>query len=224
MGRRALALEVAPALFVAVLVAVGAWTPARVIGAPGGGLTVATSATASPVGVAGNAYESPTFGWRVTWDEDVWAVEEAWSRGGTDRLRLGTGTSAVTFSAYRAHGGDAARCIRQPIAFRPTQPGTTEVAVVEGPSGDAARTWVVLTFRFTEEDGGRAWEIREYAECRALVPGEAVLVIDFLAVADEYDAHAPLLEDLLAAIVIPEGEDRDEAAAGGTPVAGTPVP
>ena len=151
----------------------------------------AASPVAAQAGVAGNAYESPTFGWRLAWDADVWAVEDAWSREGTDRLRLGTGTASVHFSAYRAHDGDAARCIRQPIAFRPTQPGTTDVTVAEGPSGDAARTWVVMTFTYQAEDDGRAWAIREYAECRALVPGDAVLVIDFLAVAGEYDDQFP---------------------------------
>ena len=175
----------------------------------------AASPAADRAGVAGDAYASPTFGWRLTWDADGWAVEDAWSREGTDRLRLGTGAASVHFSAHRAHGGDAAGCIRQPIAFRPTQPGTTDVRVAEGPSGDAARTWVVLTFVYEEEDGGRAWAIREYAECRALVPGEAVLVVDFLAVADEYDDQFPLLEELLAAIVMP---------GRGTPLVGTPVP
>jgi hypothetical protein len=176
--------------------------PPRVDHAQASSPVVATPA-ATPAGVTGNAYESPTFGWRVSWDDEVWSVEEAWSRGGTDRLRLGTGTSAVTFSAYRAHDGDASRCIRQPIAFRPTQPGTTDVREVEGPTGDAARTWVVLTFVFTEEQGGRAWEIREYAECRSLVPGAAVLVIDFLAVAEEYDEHFPRVEELLSGIDLP---------------------
>jgi len=179
----------------------------------------AATPAADQAGVAGDAYASPTFGWRLAWDADVWAVEDAWSRGGTDRLRLGTGAASVWFSAYWAHGGDAVRCIRQPIAFRPTQPGTTDVAVAEGPSGDAARTWVVLTFVYKEEDDGRAWEIREYAECRALVPGEAVLVVDFLAVAGEYGDQFPLLEELLAAIVLPAGGTR-----GSTPPAGTPTP
>jgi hypothetical protein len=174
--------------------------------------TPVASPAATPAAVTGNAYESPTFGWHLTWDDDVWSVEDEWSRGGTDRLRLGTGTSSVHFSAYRAHDGDAARCIEQPIAFRPTQPGTTDVTVVEGPTGDTARTWLVQTFVFTEEQGGRDWEIREYAECRSLVPGEAVLVIDFLAVADEYDDHFPLLEELLAGIVLPSQADRAETA------------
>ena len=66
-----------------------------------------------------------------------------------------------------------------------------------------------------EEDGGRAGAIREYAECRALVPGEAVLVVDFLAVAGEHDDRFPLLAELLAAIVLPGGD---------TPPAGTPTP
>ena len=87
----ALALGLAPGLLVTALVAAEAPMPALVVGAPAGSPAVATPATASPVGIAGNAYESPSFGWRVTWNEDVWAVEEAWSRGRTDRLRLGTG-------------------------------------------------------------------------------------------------------------------------------------
>ena len=155
----ALALLVAAA--VAALVPAGSRVPSAGASARAGSPVAATPA-ATPAGVTGNAYESPTFGWRLAWDDDVWSVEEAWSRGGTDRLRLGTGagTSAVTFSAYQAHDGDASRCIRQPIAFRPTQPGTADVRVVEGPTGDAARTWLVLAFVFTEEPGGAPGRLR----------------------------------------------------------------
>ncbi len=81
-----------------------------------------------------------------------------------------------------------------------------------------------MTFTYKAEDDGRAWTIREYAECRALVPGEAVLVIDFLAIAGEYDDQFPLLEELLAAIVLPvEGTppsgDKLEAPPGPEAVA-----
>jgi hypothetical protein len=175
-----------------------------------------TALTEGPSGVAGTTYASPAFGWRLAWDPAVWAVDEAWSRGGTDRLvlRLRDDTAVVAFSAFRGHGGDAARCIRQPIAFRPAQPGTTDVRVVAGPGGDAARSWVEQTYAYAEA-GGRIRRFGEYAECRSLVPGEAVLVVDFRAPVAAYASRLPRLEGLLTAVVLP-------AAGAATPVAATP--
>ena len=215
MKRRASALGLAPAALVAALAALP--------GAPvTGAVQDATPAAGEDrAGVAGATYASPGFGWRLAWDEEVWRVEEAWSRGGTDRLRLstgnGAGAAAATFSAFRGHGGDAGRCIRQPIAFRPAQPGTTDVRVAHGPEGGAARTRVELAFVYTDP-GGRARAIREYAECRALAPGEAVLVVDFFAPAETYPEHRRALEALLAAVVLP-----GVVAPGATPGA-TPAP
>ena len=180
--------------------------------------------TAGPGGVTDATYRSPAFGWRLTWDEGVWRVEGAEPGGDSDRLRLGTGrgegAASATFSAFRGHGGDAARCIAQPIAFRPTQPGTADVRVTRGPEGDAERTRVEMAFAYTDP-AGRTRRMREYAECRALVPGEAVLVVDFFVPADSYPEHRRALEALLAAVELPEG------AAGATPAgtsASTPEP
>ena len=222
MRRRAFARGLAPAVLVAALAVLVA-----LLGAPAAGVAAqaatpaATPAAGDRAGVAGATYASPGFGWRLAWDEEVWRVEEAWSRGGTDRLRLSTGSgagaAAVTFSAFRGHGGDAGRCIRQPIAFRPAQPGTTDVRVVHGPEGGAGRTRVELAFVYTDP-GGRARAIREYAECRALAPGEAVLVVDFFAPAETYPEHRRALEALLAAVVLP-----GVVAPGATPGA-TPAP
>jgi hypothetical protein len=214
MRRRAFARGLAPAALVAALAALP--------GAPvTGAVQEATPAAGEDrAGVAGATYASPLFGWRLAWDPAVWAVDEAWSRGGTDRLRLGTGSGAgAAAGPSRPSAATAATPALHPAADR-LPPGPARHHGRPGgprPGGraaaDAGRAGVRV-----HRPGGRARAIREYAECRALAPGEAVLVVDFFAPAETYPEHRRALEALLAAVVLP-----GVVAPGATPGA-TPAP
>ncbi len=150
-------------------------------------------------GVSGDSYRSPTWGWSLTWDPAVWTVEGTSSEDGVDVLQLGTADYTVSFRAAQEHGGSSLACAESWIQSRRNLEGIEGFVVTEGPVGDTDRAWVRLTFTYPA--GGRS--IEEYAECRSLAPGRAVLSIDFYAYTERFAAGWPLVEDLLAAIVLP---------------------
>src|SRR5688500_14406430 len=65
---------------------------------------------AAKAGVDGNAYENPTFGWTISWDE-TWVVEAEDETDDGDLLELTDNLSFVYFESYEGYDGDPEACI-----------------------------------------------------------------------------------------------------------------
>lgn len=160
--------------------------------------------TPSGTGVQGNGYTSPDFGYRLTWDEQVWTVEDELVLDGYNGLQLGTEISIFYLEGYEGFGGDPEECLSDAvneIALRENVAGLESVnrpLPVED-SANAALFLYTLTF----EDGG-AVDVLEYVECRSLIEDRAVLEITFQTAEQAYDAELRAYRDLLAALMLPE--------------------
>ena len=166
--------------------------------------------SADEAGVNGNAYVGPTYGVELTWDADVWEVERTDAADEYDGLALGTALTTVFFESYAGFDGDPAAC----LAAAASQIESEDIVSDFGPDRDAAvpdtgagRDAESEVYRYTVTlENGNEVEVLEYIECRPLVADEAVMEIGVRVGARNYDDELPLVEDLLAELVVPDAE------------------
>ena len=151
------------------------------------GALLATPTSPVQAQVEGNAYTSPSYGYRLAWGEATWSVEEDETPDDeNDYLGFYTEVSALRVVGFETDG-DAADCLEAAPGEIGLRPGTelepladADGAPIAGVEPDRA----FAAYAFTVPDGNAE---RAYVECRELVPGQAVLVFTFIAAADEYE-------------------------------------
>ena len=165
----------------------------------------------------GGSYVSPTWGYKLIWDDRIWAEEEESSQDGFDQLVLRSEAASVILRGYGGWSGDPDACLEgiaainedrdDVVAFEPAQ----GVAPPESPPGAAGGL-----FRVEVEIGdGETGEFYQYEECRTLVEGLAVVQLSLIVAVDRYEEALPQFEDLAAGLEVPElapanEEDEDE--------------
>jgi hypothetical protein len=180
-------------------------TPA-VAGAPSG--TPDAAPTQPATGVTGD-YTSPIWGYSLSWDPAVWAVEGEVSEEGYDGLQLGTPRSTVYLEGYAAYGGDAEACLQAAVIEVGQRDGVADVEALPGRptplTAAEAPQQILLRYPQTFPDGSTA-EIMEFVACQELRPGVAVLETTFQTAASQYEAELPLATALLDGLVrLPTG-------------------
>jgi hypothetical protein len=174
-------------------------------------------------GISGSSWQGPNFGVRIHWDPDVWSVEGEFIDAGYDALQIGTPISTVYLEAYDGFGGDAAACFAAAEQEIGEREGVSEVVplsdrplpVAEDVRGVAGLFGVTATL-----PDGNTYRGVEYVECRTVYPGQTVLEITWQAVTQAFNEDFANVEELLAAIELPEGPPpATPVAPGATPVA-----
>jgi hypothetical protein len=174
---------------------------------------------------------SPTYGYTVRWDPAVWQElpDEALVADGPDaldRLRLEHQAGSLYVEGSRRYGGSATECSARELALftRSPEVGAVEVRADLAASGpgrsiEAAEGTLAL-------DGGESIRLAVYVDCRRLSP-EATLFATAIAPADQFDRVLPPAREVIEAIALPGGTDREAAlgqalrdAAAGDPAAG----
>ena len=173
-------------------------------------------------GVSGSSWQGPNFGVRIHWDPDVWSVEGESIEEGYDGLQLGTPVSTVFLEAYDGFAGDAEACLAAAEQEISEREGVSEViSLTDRPLPVAAdvRGEAGLFGLTASLPDGNTYRGVEYVECRTVRPGEAVLEITWQAVTQAFNEDFANVEELLAAIEMPD------ASLAATPVApqATPV-
>jgi hypothetical protein len=169
-------------------------------------------------GVDGNRYESPTWGYTLEWDEDVWEVVEATSSRRRDRLHLRSDESELFVDGLSDFAGDATECLAERIATlidRATEAEPLqddEGNVIEGEDDERAFAAFVFIGSILEDEPEADDETESvaYIECRTLVPGEAVIQILHVAPVEAYPDEAVLVAELLETLTIPAAEEGAE--------------
>ncbi|MEA2594321.1 MAG: hypothetical protein QOF01_790 [Thermomicrobiales bacterium] len=183
---------------------------ALVAGLVATGESVAPTVTVPPpptvtTGVQGSTYRSPTYGYSVSWD-DTWTVAAETSADGSDLLQLNNGVSDVYFQSYGNYTGDPAACVASIAEQFPTRPGWSNVEPMRTAGGDpiaggeTTRAYAVYTFSYTVD--AATTDYVEYLECRALVPGQSVLVVTQIAPRDAYPEQVESMRALLDGLVV----------------------
>jgi hypothetical protein len=153
-------------------------------------------------GVAGTTYTEATYGWSITWDDDVWEVDysdESW-------LRLSNGVSDVDLQTRTFGDLEPAACVEEvgeELAREEDEEGIIEgIEPLEGDDGEPiageeeGRAYAAYAFTVVEDGEEEAF----YVECRTLIPNEAVLLIQHNAALAAYEDEAELVEELLAGL------------------------
>ena len=164
-------------------------------------------ASASPeanAGVDGNAYVSPTYGYQLEWDEDVWTVEDESSRDDVDSLTLSSDLLVANVVGYQGDG-DTRSCVDAYVSVLDDR-GDGNAAIATDPdSGDE--------LVFPNDDGSQIEALYIYGmdgenyasrvTCVALAD-DNILAIEFTAPGADVvsDDASTQISDLLDTIVL----------------------
>ena len=206
-----------------VLVLTLSWVPT--------GLAVPTSArqTDDLPGVEGSTYESPSWGYTLEWDDEVWDVRLSRSNNQNDRLLLTRldGASLLYVDGYDFFEIDPVSCIAGALAKLENRTAVAEIEPYEDPEGAVVAgeedERAFAAYRYTVERTGETEEQVQYNECRTIVPGEAVVEITHIAPADVYEDEAALVADVLATLTIPAAAAEQDATPNTATPAATPA-
>jgi hypothetical protein len=165
------------------------------------------SSSADQEGVDGNSYVSPSFGWSITWDEDLWEVAAEQSDGENDFLLLASsgGTGTINFTSANDYEGDPDTCLEDLIDIFGSQDGIEDFEPARGVDDEPlveVDDQEVAIYDATRVDGDEETEVRFYLECRTLVEGEAVLAIIWFVQADAYESELDAVTELLEGIEV----------------------
>src|SRR5215207_11610400 len=174
-------------------------------------------------GVSGSSWQGPNFGVRIHWDPEVWSVEGESIEVGYDGLQIGTPISTVFLEAYDGFAGAAEACLAAAEQEISEREGVSEViSLTDRPLPVAAdvRGEAGLFGLTASLPDGTSYRGVEYVECRTVRPGEAVLEITWQAVTQAFNEDFANVEELLAAIELPEEPlPATPVAPGATPIA-----
>jgi len=186
------------------------------VGTPEGGAVASSTPTSEPeptrpvAGVADNAYTSPQWGYTLSWDPAIWAVEGEVSEAEQryDGLQLGTPRSTLYLEGYAGFGGDAEACLRGAVSEVGRRQGVSDVEALPGRPTPLAPTeapqQILLRYPQVFADGSSA-EIIEFIACQELQPGVAVLETTFQAAASQYPNELPQATALLGTLTLSPG-------------------
>jgi predicted metalloprotease len=179
----------------------------------------------SQTGVEGNSYTSPSFGYSITWDND-WAVSDELNEDEYNKLVLTNDVASVYFEGV-ADTADIETCLDTVASSLENEDGVSNVEIAEdsdGPIGgtEENRAWAIYTLSYTTEEG-EEFEFAEYIDCRAVTPGEALLVITMLVSIDDLESQIDPLASLLEGLSL-EGDTGstggDDGDTGNIPASG----
>jgi hypothetical protein len=158
-------------------------------------------------GVSGSSWQGPNFGVRIHWDPAIWSVEVESIDQGYDGLQIGTPNSTVFLEAYEGFAGDAEACFAAAEQEIGEREGVSEVVpLTDRPlpvAADVRGAAGLFGLTATLPDGNTYRGV-EYVECRTVRSGDAVLEITWQAVTHAFNEDFANVEELLAAIEMPE--------------------
>ncbi len=187
---------------------------------------------AAPRGdVNGNTYTSPQFGFTVTWDNTWFVTEE--EQDEWDAINLTNGLSYARIAGFESSGGVPQLAMAFYLAGYRFDTSVSNFQFAKDASGnelhgdEATRSWAVVTFTVTFEDGSTV-DVTEYAETRTLVPGSSILLFKSYCASQFYASEYPQVMGLLSGVAIPgqtgTGTSTGTSTTPAGPVVGEPGP
>ena len=190
-----------------------------------------TPETATPgatnEGIDGETYTSPTYGYRLTWDANIWEAESRTRDDGYNELRLESPSATLAIWSGPYYAGDPAACLQGEAGFFETEdPAIADWQPAEDAEGEpiagetTSASYGVFTLTYTDPENVEAEPVAlvDYIECRSLVEGESVLVIFATMTPERYN---DTIDDVLRITnAVDLGGDEGE---GATPAPATPA-
>jgi hypothetical protein len=156
-------------------------------------------------------YESPTWGYVLTYDPAVWEVTDESSEGGVDRFQLYNGPSFVSLWGMPGYQGDPVACRDDWVRLLRNIEGVEDFSPLVDQNGDPlagqdeTSAFAVFTYRST--DGQEVFDVR----CQTLVAGVGNLVVVFETFADQYVPQAAAVGELLTGLDLSGVREPDPA-------------
>lgn len=216
-------------------------SPVTALAAPAGGSAgeplaqkIAATPTAQvqgPSGVKGNTYKSPVWGYSFSWDSSVWSVpkdgETSQPQNKYTLLELDANTGNLFISGFVADNGDAQHCVSSEFKVTSGDKSTAHWTVAKDANGkelkggNSSKYYTVYTFDATSSSTGNTTKLAAYFECRTLVKGNAVMVIDAFSPVNEYNNHIDAVQTVLKTVKIPAaaGKPTPSASPAASPAA-----
>ncbi len=162
--------------------------------------------------VIGSRWTAPTYGFSVSWADTDWEVDPAGTLAGVgpellDRLHLINGVSSLYFEGATRYEGDLASCVAEEANILAREPGVSGVRPYLDANGmpleASAPDAVAAAFTLSLAVGGQQLDLIDYIECRALIPGEAVLIITLVTDPALFEQESALALAVMDTISLP---------------------
>ncbi len=159
-------------------------------------------------------YESPQYGYTLTYDTDEWEVagEDPDEDDAYDRFYLGNGVSSIVLIGDPDYDEDEIdTCLDDYVTGFEGSDAVSDVEEYDDQDAEGEeedRIWATYTFTFEFDDGDES-DFARYLECQALGDGLTVVIIHDAPV-DDYEDEVSEREDLLEGLEGPSDADEDD--------------
>jgi hypothetical protein len=187
---------------------------------------------AADSGVDGSEYESPTYGYTLEWDDEVWEADpdaelvdhtdDAFEELDRLVLRSVDEFGSIWIEGKVAYDGDIDDCLEGEAEFLADEEGVEEFELAEDEDGeeltgetdgDGVYGVYQVIYVDPEDEDAEEFELIDYVECRELIEDEAVLVITFVTGAvDDFDDNIELVLEVLDTIELADAAEEEEEA------------
>lgn len=159
-------------------------------------------------------YESPQYGYTLTYDTDDWEVvrEDQDEDDDYDTITLSNGRSTISVVGDPDYDDDELDdCVDDYLAGLEQNEGSSDIEPydergADGDDGDVV--WATYTYTFEFDDGDEE-DFARYFQCTALDDGLTLVVIHDAGI-DDYEDEVEEREDLLEGFEEPDASDEEE--------------
>jgi tetratricopeptide (TPR) repeat protein len=170
--------------------------------------TPETTAPLAATPATPTTYESPTFGFSLTMT-DGWTISQTYSQPGSEGVQVTNGSSFASVFVMTMPGTTPAQCLKQEQSTLSTQEGVGNMTIMTDANGkgirgsSADRAFAAFRYPYKQQDGSSV-DYAFYISCSTYPAPDAMLVIEQIAYADDYDAQAASREELVATLKVPK--------------------
>jgi predicted metalloprotease len=153
-------------------------------------------------GVDGNTYTAPTFGYTLSWDEEVWQVTDEYSEDGYDGISLASDESLLYIESFYFYQGDPVQCLEGERAALAEQGDLDDLDPMTNADGEPIESTdegsASGLYVWPESDEFEASVV--YVECRTLIPDSAVMVITAFLDPDDLESGIGTVDEVVSSI------------------------
>jgi tetratricopeptide (TPR) repeat protein len=153
-------------------------------------------------------YESTIFGFKLTMTEG-WSIIQSFPQEGTDGVLVGNGVSLIIVAVSEMPGVTPAQCVEQYSDSVTSGADITDVRPLTDADGAEIRSdapdLAFAAYRYTYgQDDGMAPDRVLYTSCQPFPAPDALLFIQQLMPAEQYDEQTAAREALIATFTLPQ--------------------
>lgn len=150
-----------------------------------------------------DTFTGPVYGYTVSFDPNIWLVEDTIDSPPVDGVRLDSETSTVFLIGTSEYGADPVGClVAEDNRYKLGTTSISDWEVATGGDGQPlwfesdALAWGVFTYTFTSSSGEEV-EFVDYISCETIPGQDAVLIVQLTSLPDSYNDNLDAVLDIL---------------------------